>query len=199
VRRQRAILVVGPTGSGKSPLGDWLETHGLRSRRCHHFDFGSNLRAASGLTPEETRFLQDVLQRGALLENNTFHIALKILDAFIAARKPQPDDLLVMNGLPRHAGQAEQLDRHLEFIAVVQLVCDGATVLQRLRKNTGGDRAARDDDSRELVEKKLQIFRERTAPLIEHYRQRGVPVVEVEVGVETQPAEMAKSFFIVAT
>ena len=199
MRRQRAILVVGPTGSGKSPLGDWLETHGLRGRRCHHFDFGANMRAASGLSPEETRFLPEVLKRGALLENETFHIALKILDAFLATRKPQPDDLLVMNGLPRHVGQAVGLDGHLEFVAVVHLVCDAATVWDRLRNNTGGDRTTRDDDSRELVEKKLRIFNERTAPLIAHYRQRGVPVVEVKVGVETQQAEMAKSLFIVAT
>jgi adenylate kinase family enzyme len=199
VRRQRAILLVGPTGSGKSPLGQWLETHGLRGHRCHHFDFGANLRAASGLTPEETRFLHDVLKHGALLENDTFHIALKILDAFIAERRVQPDDLLVMNGLPRHVGQAEGLDGHLEFVAVIHLVCDAKTVAERLRNNTGGDRTAREDDTRELVEKKLQIFNERTAPLIEHYRQRGVPVVEVTVGAETQPSEMAKSFFIVAT
>lgn len=197
--RHQAILLIGPTGSGKSPLGRWLETHGLWGRRCHHFDFGMNLRAASGLTPEESRFLQDVLKHGALLENDAFHIALKILNAFLAVHHVQPNDLLVMNGLPRHAGQAESLNGHLEFIAVVHLVCDAATVWERLRKNTGGDRTMREDDSRELVEKKLRIFNERTAPLIAYYRERGVPVVDVEVGAETQPAEMAKSLFIVAT
>ncbi|MBM3858294.1 MAG: hypothetical protein FJ395_01440 [Verrucomicrobia bacterium] len=197
--RHQAILLIGPTGSGKSPLGRWLETHGLWGRRCHHFDFGMNLRAASGLTPEETRFLQDVLKRGALLENDTFHIALKILNAFLAGHHVQPIDLLVMNGLPRHVGQAESLSGRLEFIAVVHLVCDAMTAWERLRKNTGGDRAAREDDTRELVEKKLRIFNERTAPLLAHYRACGAPVMEVEVGAETQPAEMAKSLFIVAT
>jgi adenylate kinase family enzyme len=202
--RHQAILLIGPTGSGKSPLGQWLETHGLAGRRCHHFDFGANLRGAasgkcSGFVPAETAFLRDVLERGALLENEMFYIALKILDAFIAQRRVQPDGLLVMNGLPRHAGQAGGLRERLEFVAVVHLVCNAATVLERLRRNTGGDRTARDDDARELVGKKLRTFHERTAPLIEHYRQRGVPVAEVSVGVETQPAEMAKSLFIVAT
>jgi adenylate kinase len=202
--RHPAILLIGPTGSGKSPLGQWLETHGLRGRRCHHFDFGANLRDAasgkcSGFVPEEIRFLRDVLERGALLENETFSIALKILDGFIAKRRVQMGDLLVMNGLPRHTGQAAGLEGRLEFVGVVHLLCDTATVLERLRRNTSGDRTARVDDDRELVEKKLRIFNERTAPLIAHYRALGAPVTEVNVGVETQPAEMAKSLFIVAT
>jgi len=191
--RHQAILLVGPTGSGKSPLGQWLETHDLWGRRCHHFDFGANLRAAAssdGFAPDEIRFLRDVLERGTLLENETFHLALKILDAFIAGRRLQLDDLLVMNGLPRHVGQAEGLDRHLEFIAVIHLLCDARTVMERLRKNTGRDRATRDDDVPELVERKLRIFSERTTPLIAHYRGRGVRVIDVEVGVKTQPAEI---------
>jgi hypothetical protein len=40
-----ALLLLGPTGAGKTPLGDWLEAHGLWGRPCHHFDFGANLRA----------------------------------------------------------------------------------------------------------------------------------------------------------
>jgi adenylate kinase len=43
--KMRALLLLGPTGSGKSPLGDRLEARGLWSVRCAHFDFGANLRA----------------------------------------------------------------------------------------------------------------------------------------------------------
>ena len=42
--RQPGILLLGPTGSGKTPLGDRLQIRDLWGRRCHHFDFGVRLR-----------------------------------------------------------------------------------------------------------------------------------------------------------
>jgi adenylate kinase family enzyme len=41
---REAILLLGPTGSGKTPLGQVLERRGLWGHRCSHFDFGDNLR-----------------------------------------------------------------------------------------------------------------------------------------------------------
>jgi adenylate kinase family enzyme len=40
----KAILLLGPTGSGKTPLGQVLEERGLWGHTCMHFDFGANLR-----------------------------------------------------------------------------------------------------------------------------------------------------------
>jgi adenylate kinase len=191
-----ALLLLGPTGSGKSPLGDWLDRTFFRGRRCHHFDFGANLRAvvtdaaAGSFSSEEIRFLRRVLEEGVLLEDEHFPLAARILDAFVARRKVEPADLLILNGLPRHATQAKDVDRKVRVIGVIQLDCDAATVAGRLRRNSGGDRAERSDDTDALVARKLAIYEERTRPLLHHYRSRGVTVLNVPVGVETQPAEI---------
>lgn len=196
--RPQAVLLLGPTGSGKTPLGEWLERYGLGGRRCHHFDFGANLRAVAaaamteGFTPDEILFVRDVLEKGALLENETFHLAAKLFRAFIVRRQPQPDDLLILNGLPRHAGQADALEPLLDVVAVVHLECTADTVRERIRLDTGGDRMARSDDHDVLLEKKLAIFAERTQALTAHYRAHGVPVIKIEVAVETQPADITK-------
>lgn len=193
----QAILLLGLTGSGKSPLGDWLERVSLWDRRCHHFDFGAKLRAvvtgqgAGAFTIEEVRFLRRVLEEGALLEDAHFPLAARILDAFVAQKGVQPSDLLVLNGLPRHPQQARALDRKITVIGVVQLECDARTVAERLKRNSGGDRAQRKDDSEALVARKLVIYEERTRPLLNHYRERGTDILKVAVGVETQPAEIA--------
>jgi adenylate kinase len=194
MERQQAILLLGPTGAGKTPLGEWLEVHGLWSHRCHHFDFGLNLREiAAGnsgkyFSHEEVLFLRDVVDKGVLLENESFPLALKILRGFISAHRVESCDTLVMNGLPRHAGQAEALAPLVDFVSVVELNCSAATVWERLHSNAGGDRADRTDDEITLVEKKLTVFAARTQPLLNWYRSRGVPCIRLAVGPDTQPA-----------
>jgi len=69
----QAVLLLGPTGSGKTPLGDALQREGFGGRRCHHFDFGEQLRHATGvgdgLDAADIAFVRKVLEEGALLEN----------------------------------------------------------------------------------------------------------------------------------
>jgi len=153
-----------------------------------HFDFGQNLRdtvAAGGegtdLTGDELAYLNDVLTAGALLENETFHIARRIFEAFHRRQGVASEDIVVLNGLPRHVGQAEDVAAFLDVRAVVYLACDAKTVFARIATNAGGDRTARNDDSPAEVAAKLRIFEERTAPLLDHYASRGVRIVRVSV------------------
>ncbi len=191
-----AILLLGPTGAGKSPLGERIEQRGLWGRRCFHFDFGENLRAvaalesAPGFSAAQLDYVRDVLERGALLENETFVIAENILDRFIASRGVGPGDLLVMNGLPRHVGQARDVGGRVRMIRVVELVCDAGTVVRRISTNAGSDRAGRKDDAIALVRQKLRTFAARTAPLLAHYEQQGVLTTRVRVSAATQPDEL---------
>lgn len=167
----------------------------MAGRACRHFDFGAHLRAGTGLTDAEKEFVQEVLAAGALLENETFQIAEKILRAAVAGHE---DELVILNGLPRHVGQAIAIEPVADVVAVVHLQADAHTIRERLRRNSGGDRAGRVDDNLVLVERKLATFAERTLPLVEHYRSRGVLVLPVTVGVATTPKEMvsAHSFVV---
>ena len=182
-----AILLLGPTGAGKTPLGDWLQTHGLAGRNCRHFDFGAHLRAGTGLNAVEREWVQQLLTTGALLENETFSIAEKILRTFLDGHQ---DELLILNGLPRHVGQAIALEPIVSVIALIELRADAATIRERLRRNSGGDRSGRTDDDWVLVERKLATYVERTVPLIEYYRRRAVPILTTVVGVDSTPKAM---------
>jgi adenylate kinase family enzyme len=194
-----AILLLGPTGAGKTPLGERLEAECLWNRRCAHFDFGANLRrGAAGELPglladDERAFLADVLHRGALLEDEDFPIAAKLLDAFVVAQsarlRPSPF-LVVMNGLPRHTGQAAALEAHLAMRAVVLLSCTPEAALERIRTDAGGDREGRADSNLDHVRQRLFIYEARTAPLVDYYRARHVPIITVSVSATTTAAEM---------
>ena len=182
-----ALLLVGPTGSGKTPLGERIERRGLGGCRCVHFDFGAQLRrvpaagAHGRLTDDDVAFVRSVLQTGALLEDEHFPIAERILRTFLAERSVGPGDLVVLNGLPRHAGQARDVERIVTVGRVIELACTTETILARIRTDAGGDRAGRVDDDAPAVRRKLALYAARTAPLLDHYHAAGVPVDRIVV------------------
>jgi adenylate kinase len=192
-----AFLLVGPTGSGKTPLGDEIERRGLRGRRCVHFDFGATLRALaslpageSGLTPRERAVIRRSLATGALFEAEDMPMIAKILRRYVARRRLTNGSLLVLNGLPRHRSQAESLASIVEVVRIVSLEAGPAVIRKRMRLDTGRDRAGRADDNLEAVAARLAIFKERTAPILEYYREQGVPVTTIRVTAKMTPGEM---------
>ncbi len=192
-----ALLLIGPTGSGKTPLGELLEADGLDGQRCVHFDFGANLRRVVAtnqpneiITRADVDYLRDVLQRGALLEDRDWPLAERILRSFLAQRHASVDTRVVLNGLPRHQGQARDLAHLLDIRTVVHLRCSPETVLARIAQDTGGDRQHRADDDTDAVRCKLRIFAEQTEPLIDYYRQRSAQVICIDVTATMTPRQM---------
>jgi len=189
-RRWRAILLVGPTGSGKTPLGRLLDLRGLKGQRCIHFDFGNAMRTCVDepvcqLTKDEVRIVRESLMAGTLLEDRHFIIAKKLLLGFIGERKADGNTLVVLNGLPRHIGQAIAVEQFIDMQLLVRLDCPPDVALQRIQMNTGGDRCGRTDDTLDRVRERVDLFRQRTEPLLDHYRGLGLPVIDVAVGVRT--------------
>lgn len=190
-----SILLLGPTGVGKSPLGDAIAQHGLFDRRCHHLDFGSELRSAvkngersAAYSNDELDFIHGVLERGLLLENEHFILAKKIISLFLNRVAFSQNDLLVLNGIPRHDGQARDMEEITRVHALIVLDCSAEDVVTRIQSNVGGDRTERADDDTALIEKKLKIFRDRTSPLIHHYEKQGCRVYRVSVAGTMTPA-----------
>jgi adenylate kinase family enzyme len=185
-----ALLLLGPTGVGKSPLGDLLEREGLWGRACRHFDFGARLRAIAagtlrpaGLTDEQVAEVETALDTGALLTDAQWPIAGAILADFLAIA---PADLVVLNGLPRHETQAIHLAAFLDVGWVAHLEAGPEVLRARIRHDAGGDRDGRVDDDPAAVEARLDRFRRRTLPLVAHYRSAGAGILEVPVGARTE-------------
>ncbi|MHB0956581.1 MAG: adenylate kinase family protein [Pirellulaceae bacterium] len=195
--RPGAVILLGPTGSGKTPLGEMLAVRGFRGVACVHFDFGENLRRLVSrgqpdalISAVDIKFLEHVLQAGALLEDQHFPVAERILRSFLARAPLDPHTAVVMNGLPRHIGQARALAAILDPHSVVLLRCSPQTIVARIAANSGGDRTHRTDDSLAAIEQKLKIYGQRTQPLVEHYRTAGATVREVEVTSSMTVEEM---------
>jgi len=194
-KRHSVVLLVGPTGSGKTPLGQLMEERGLWGLCCLHFDFGQELRqsireGSHVLSDAERELVARMLRTGALLEDKHFPVALKIFQGFLTSHKADKRTLIILNGLPRHIGQAEHMQEVVRMMAVISLKCTPETVMQRISMDVGGDRAGRLDDSLEELKRKLELFRQRTAPLVDYYRSRHIGIISVEVEPSSNAADM---------
>jgi adenylate kinase len=103
------------------------------------------------------------------------------------------EDLLILNGIPRHAGQAHDMAEILTIHALVVLDFSADVVYYRLRENNGGDRDVRQNDGVALVQKKLALFHERTRLLVEHFKRLRSNVSHFSVDDQTTVDEIYTS------
>ena len=195
-----ATILIGPTGSGKTPLGELIAGRGLSDGPYVHFDFGHQLRlissgesAAHALIPQDRQIVAEVLSTGRLLKPEEGHLATKILRWFLdrARRQVAPKTpKLVLNGLPRTVDQAGLLEEFIRVERVILLDCDLRTILKRIQKNTGGDRTGRQDDTPELVRFKFEQYLAETKPVVDYYARRQVPVFRIGIRENTSPEEL---------
>jgi adenylate kinase len=110
-----------------------------------------------------------------------------ILLGMLEDRFSRPDTRggFILDGYPRNLAQASALGDLLERIGqpmdqAVQLDVDTELLIERIagRANAEG----RADDNPESVRKRLAIYTEQTAPVVEYYRQHGMLTVVEGVG-----------------
>ena len=151
---------------------------------------GRETEAFSGITTSEIDVIHHSLKTGALLEDQHFPIAAKILRRFIKTESLRTGDFVILNGLPRHTGQGKDVKNIIQIEMVIYLDCEPAVVLERIRRNTGGDRSGRKDDSLPAIENKLRIFHQRILPLLDYYRSQDVRIERIDMGVDTTPQDV---------
>ena len=168
------IILLGPQGSGKGTQAKKLaDTYGLA-----HISTGDELRRLRELPTPLGQKLRDVMDRGELVEDD-------LLIEMIRQRLDRGDTLpgFVLDGFPRTLGQAEALDELLNELArSIDIVFEFQVphreqLLERLQKRAAEE--GRADDTPEAIQKRLEEYDEKTAPLVEYYRTRHGNVVGI--------------------
>lgn len=112
----------------------------------------------------------------------------------LAAKDRTKRSILVLNGLPRHIGQAESLAPWMTIDAVCYLECTPEAIAARLQSDVGGDRKGRTDDFEAMVRRKIDLFNERTLPLVRFYERQQVPVLTIPIGATTTTDALFAAF-----
>jgi len=169
----RLILLVPPV-AGKGTQAQRLVTkHGIVQ-----LSTGDMLRAAVAAHTPIGLTVKDIMDRGELCPDD-------VVVSIIADRIQQPDATngFVLDGFPRTVAQAEALERMLhekglDLDGVVELKVDEGQLIRRIesriKQTLARGEPLRKDDDPEVLKTRLDAYRRQTAPLIHHYREKGL-------------------------
>jgi len=166
------ILLLGPQGSGKGTQAKRRAgEYGLA-----HVATGDLLREEIDAGTEFGKQVGPILASGGLVPDDQM---IELIRARLQDDTAQ--DGFALDGFPRTQPQAEALDKMLQEIdrpltVVFALDISDDSCKERLLKRA--EEEGREDDTPEVIERRLRTYHEQTEPLIEHYRTRGnlVPI-----------------------
>lgn len=158
---QRGILLFGYPGSGKGTQGKILAA----LPGFHHVAMGDILRA---LTPGHVLYekVQSYLRAGNLVPDE---LVMELFWRYVEGLKPDPDDFLIIDGVPRNARQVELLNRLVRVVRIFKLsVYDENLVIERLRRRARAQGRA-DDLSDDVIQHRLSVYRQETEACTRSY------------------------------
>jgi adenylate kinase len=135
------------------------------------------LRAAVKAGTEVGRRAQAIMDSGQLVSD-------EVVNQIVSERIDQPDcrNGFILDGFPRTVAQAEALTRMLaskgqKLDGVIELKVDESALLDRMQRRVNDTQAAggqiRADDNPEAFKKRLDEYRQKTAPLSQYYAGTG--------------------------
>ncbi len=159
------VLLLGPQGSGKGTQAKLIaKTYGIPQIAT-----GDMIREMKELDTPVGREVKAVYDAGELVDD-------ELIIRMIRDRLDRGDTLpgFILDGFPRNMAQADALDgllrdlgRTLDVVFELQ-VPERDQLLDRLLKRAAEEN--RSDDTPEVIGRRLELYEQETAPLVEHYR-----------------------------
>lgn len=161
------LVLLGAPGTGKGTQAARLKEH----LQVPHISTGDLLRAEVAAGSPLGLKAKEVMARGDLVSDE---ILLGMLKDRFSCEDTRAG--FILDGYPRNLAQAAALDALLaslgqKFDAAVQLVVDFEKIIERLAGRAQAE--GRTDDTPDAVRHRLNVYEEKTAPVVEYYRQQG--------------------------
>jgi adenylate kinase len=188
------IVLLGPPGAGKGSLAALIKDH----YKVLHISTGDILREEMKKDSPLAKEIKGFIERGALVPDE---VITKIVDQKLT-HGLKPQDGFMLDGYPRNASQAEDLDKILKKTnASLDFVLNMEASLPLILKRISGRRICktcgavyhvtnkpskvngvcdacqgalyqRTDDNEETVKTRMQVYAQSTAPILDYYRKQ---------------------------
>jgi len=183
------LVLVGPPGAGKGTQAQFLAAHYSIPHISTGDIFRANLKASTPLGLQAKGFMD----AGQLVPD-------EVTNEMVKDRLTHDDTAngFLLDGFPRNTVQAEVLRNYLAqkqipLNVVLELAIDNEIIIKRLSSrrtckdcgapaspelaqcaSCGGELYQREDDKEEVIAKRLSVYQEQTAPIIDFYRTEGL-------------------------
>lgn len=166
------LILVGIQGSGKGTQARILaEKFGYQI-----FETGAALRAIAKEDSDLGHKVKEITNRGDLVPND---IVMEIVEDFLS--KHDSDKPVIFDGIPRSEAQRQSLEKLLEShdreFAVLEIQLSEEEAMKRMMQRA--EQEGREDDTPEVMRKRIENFHQYTAPLLEIWKQQG-RVIEID-------------------
>ena len=163
------IILFGPPGAGKGTQAQRIvDRHGVVQ-----LSTGDMLRAAIAAGSELGLQAKSLMDEGKLVPDD-------VIIGMIADRMNDEDckNGVILDGFPRTIAQAKALDAmfaagHIQLDQVIEIQVDEAALFARIENRAAESGDARSDDTAEVLEQRLKVYHENTAPVLPYYRDKG--------------------------
>jgi len=162
------LVLFGPPGAGKGTQATFL----AKEYQLIHLSTGDILREEIAENTEIGRKTKDIICRGELVPDE---IVIELIRHKLD-KNPAANGFL-FDGFPRTVPQAEALDTLLvhygrSVSAMLSLEVEKEELINRLM-NRGTTSGRSDDSNRPVIENRIEVYNQKTAPLIHYYQSAG--------------------------
>jgi adenylate kinase len=164
------VVIFGAPGSGKGTQSAYIaQKYGLE-----HLSTGDLLRAEQVKQSELGKLIESYISQGALVPDQ---LIIDILAGVLDER--QSSKGYIFDGFPRTTEQAKALklmlaDKEMGISIMLDLSVPEDELIDRLLKR--GLSSGRADDNFETIQKRIQVYHSKTAPVKDYYVQEGLAV-----------------------
>jgi adenylate kinase len=205
--RYMKLIFLGPPGAGKGTLA----ARAVEILKVPHISTGNIFRAAIAAKSPLGLKVKEILDSGKLVDDDT-------TIGLVKERLAQDDaqNGYILDGFPRTIPQALALLQFATVDKVINFDIPDSGVMERLggrrvcrscgfnfhaifnkpkKENVcdhcDGEVYTREDDRPEAIQKRLEVYRSQTAPLIDFYREKGLLI---DIDARPQVDTILKSF-----